>query len=81
MVPAISGGTAQKVAIEYSSSVAAASRNGAAPLTGTPLVPVGMNKLWIGNIDNGVYWLDGHVAKFKYYPKAVTTSQLQLLSQ
>lgn len=74
-------GASQKISITYSSTIAASSQNGAAALTGSPLVPVGMNKLWIGNIDHGIYWLDGHVARFKYYPLAMTASKLQLLTQ
>jgi hypothetical protein len=75
------GGTTKKVSIAYSSTIASASLNGGAVVTGTPMVPVGINKLWIGNIDSGSYPLAGHIAKFKYYPAATTSAQLQLLTQ
>lgn len=75
--------TNTKFSMAYSASIAAASKNGAAAITGTPRVPVGINRLWLGNIDGGnaSYTLGGHISKLKYYPLAINTTQLQLLSQ
>jgi hypothetical protein len=74
-------GLTRKVSMTYSSTVAAASLNGGTVITGTPRVPSGINRLWIGNIDSGSFPLGGRVAKFKYYPTAISNAQLQLMSQ
>lgn len=74
-------GVTRKVSMAYSSTIASASLNGGAVLTGTPRVPSGINRLWIGNIDSGGSPLAGRVEKFKYYPTAISNAQLQLMSQ
>ncbi|MFA7276315.1 MAG: hypothetical protein WC043_05890 [Pseudobdellovibrionaceae bacterium] len=75
------GGLPKKFAITYSASVLATSFEGAAATNATPVLPSGLSRLWVGNIDSGVYWLNGHVAAIKYYPNTVSNTQLQLLTQ
>ncbi len=78
---ALSGGVVKKVADTYSASIAASSIGGNAAISGTPRLPTGVNRLWIGSIDTGCCSLNGHVSLLKYYPLSITTTQLQLMTQ
>ena len=70
-----------KAGISYSPSVAKASFQGGSVINGTAVSPTGINKLWIGSIDSGLYQLCGHIKRFKYYPVVESDTQLQLLTQ
>lgn len=74
-------GVTNKIVVSYSASSFKASLNGAAVASAGPQTPVGINRLWVGNIDSGNYWLNGHVARLRYYPVQTADAQLQLLSQ
>lgn len=69
-----------KLAIGYSATTAVASKDGAAVLSGIPHVPIGVDRLWIGNIDTGAHPLSGYLKELRYYPLAKSNAELQTLS-
>lgn len=74
-------GMAQKLALSYAGSEHAACINGGTVATVTRTAPAGLNRMSIGNLVGGSFYLSGHVARLRYYPKRLTGYQLQQLTR
>lgn len=70
-----------KVAIAFSSTGAAGSVSGGAVLNKSGTLPTGLTMLRLGQNGNGSNHLNGNISAFKYYPKALPDTQIQLMTQ
>jgi hypothetical protein len=74
------GSTIQKRAIAYEGTSFASTTNGGTVATATRTMPVGLNAMRIGNLTEGNYQLNGHIAAIRYYRKRLPNAKLQTLT-
>jgi hypothetical protein len=68
-----------KTAVSYASGAYALTSNGLTPVTATGTPPVNPTTMWIGGVSgsNNLGTLDGYIRRIQYWPRALSTSELQ----
>jgi hypothetical protein len=67
-------------ALAAEASSAMASTNGTLATAGTGIMPVGIDRLNIGNRADGARTLNGHISSLRYYKKRLANAKLQTLT-
>jgi len=73
--------TAYTVAAAYATNDIAGAGNGGTVATDTINTRPVVNRLVIGQLRGSVFYLNGHIRRFAYYPDRLTNAQLQALTQ
>jgi hypothetical protein len=72
--------TIQKRVIAYEGTAFASTTNGGTVATATRAMPAGLNAMRIGNLTEGNYQLNGHIAAIRFYKKRLPNAKLQALT-